>query len=242
LDEARNAIQERFVYYSRLATVGTIAQMLVHEIRNRTTSFGTFLEFVKKRYGSSKDKAFEAEYRTADNSVNALEHLAETFSPLASRTFRRRVNDSWLEDRIRECLELQEGEIKRKAVSCHVPDSRTRVAVDPGELDAVLLNLITNSLYWLQQASPSGREIDFKIAHIDNGKRVRVWVHDSGPGIEEEDIEKVFWPGITHKPGGIGMGLTVASEVVAEYGGRMAAKYPGTKGGASFGFDLPVKK
>lgn len=242
LDEARNAIQERFVYYSRLATVGTIAQMLVHEIRNRTTSFGAFLEFVNKRYGSSRDKNFEIEYRSADSSVTALERLAETFSPLASRTFRRRLNDSWLEERIRESLELQAGELERKGVKYQVPDSKTHVAVDPGELDAILLNLITNSVYWLSQAHADRREIEFRVSHIDRGKRVRVWVHDSGPGIDEEDIEKVFWPGITHKPGGIGMGLTVASELVAEYGGRMAAKHPGTKGGASFAFDLPLKK
>lgn len=242
LDEARNAIQERFVYYSRLATVGTIAQMLVHEIRNRTTSFGAFLEFVRKRYGSSKDKHFEAEYRSADNSVSALERLAETFSPLASRTFRRRLHESWLEERIQDCLDLQAGAIQRKSITCHVPNSRTHVAVDPGELDAILLNLITNSVYWLSQVPADQREIEFRVSPIDKGKRVRVWVHDSGPGIDEEDIEKVFWPGITHKPGGIGMGLTVASELVAEYSGRMAVKHPGSKGGASFAFDLPLKK
>lgn len=242
LDKARNAIQERFVYYSRLATVGTIAQMLVHEIRNRTISFGSFLAFVNERYGSLEDKNFQVEYRSADNAVDALERLADTFSPLASRTFRRRLRDSWLEDRIRECLELQAGEMKRKSIRCQVPDSKTRVAVDPGELDAILLNLITNAAYWLNQVPEDDRELEFRIASIDRGKRVRVWVHDSGPGIDEEDINKVFWPGVTHKPGGIGMGLTVASELVAQYNGQMIAKHPGTKGGASFAFDLPVKK
>ena len=38
------------------------------------------------------------------------------------------------------------------------------------------------------------------------------------------------------------MGLTVASELVGEYGGRMLTKHPGKKGGASFAFDLPLKK
>lgn len=242
LDKARNAIQERFVYYSRLATVGTIAQMLVHEIRNRTISFGAFLTFVNQRHGSAEDKDFQLEYRSADNSVNALERLADTFSPLASRTFRRRLRDSWLEERMRECLELQAGEMNRKNIRTHVPESKTRVAVDPGELDAILLNLITNAAYWLSQVPKDDREIDFRIAAIDEGKRVRVWVHDSGPGIDEEDINKVFWPGVTHKPGGIGMGLTVASELVAQYSGQMMAKHPGTKGGASFAFDLPIKK
>ena len=72
LDIARKAIQERFVFYSRMATVGIIAQMLVHEIRNRTTAFGSFLEFVKSRFGPFRDKDLKDEYRIADTAVNAL--------------------------------------------------------------------------------------------------------------------------------------------------------------------------
>lgn len=242
LDAARKTIQERFVYYSRMATVGTIAQMLVHEIRNRTTAFGSFLEFVKSRLGPFKDKDLEDEYRSADSAVNALERLADTFSPLASRTFRRRQRHSVLEQNIRDCLSLNAGEISRKGITCRVPSSETHVAVDPGELDAILLNLINNSVFWLSQAPKEKREIEFKLAVVNGGTRVRVWVHDTGPGLHEDDVNKVFWPGVTRKPGGIGMGLTVASELVAEYGGHMSTKHPGSRGGASFAFDLPLKK
>jgi len=137
---------------------------------------------------------------------------------------------------------LQRGELSGKHIECCVPKTVTHVAVDPGELDAVILNLITNAVYWLGQADARSRQIDFQVSVLDGGSRVRLWVHDNGPGIHEEDVEKVFWPGVTHKPGGIGMGLTVASELVAEYGGRMFTKYPGIKGGASFAFDVPVQK
>lgn len=70
---------------------------------------------------------------------------------------------------------------------------------------------------------------------------MRVAVHDSGPGVPEDDSERIFWPGVTNKPGGIGMGLTVAAELVSEYGGRLALVRPGKLGGASFTFDVPVK-
>ena len=60
---------------------------------------------------------------------------------------------------------------------------------------------------------PQGtREMEFVVKSISGGKRVQLWVNDTGPGIDIEDISKVFWPGVTRKPGGIGMGLTVASE------------------------------
>lgn len=242
MEVARKTIQERFVYYSRLATIGTIAQMLVHEIRNRTTAVGTFLDFVKSRFGPFKDKDLEDEYRLADRAVDALERLADTFSPLASRTFKRRKRDSVLEECIRECLSLQSGDLNRKGIKFYIPDSITHVFVDPGELDAIILNIITNSVYWLSQASRETRQIEFHLSKIPGGDRVQVWVHDTGPGIHDDDVEKIFWPGVTRKPGGIGMGLTVASELVAAYGGRMSVKHPGIKGGASFSFDLPLKK
>ena len=242
LDSARKAIQERFVYYSRLATVGTIAQMLVHEIRTRTTAFGSFMESIKNRFGPFKDRDIEQEFRCTDNAVDALERLADTFAPLASRGFRRRKRRSILEDQIRDCLTLHRGEIEKRNVRYRVPDSRTTVAVDPGELDAIILNLITNAVYWMGDVPKENRELEFRLTPISNGERVRVWIHDTGPGLNAEDTEKVFWPGVTRKPGGIGMGLTVASELVAAYGGRMSTKQPGTKGGASFAFDLPLRQ
>jgi len=242
LEQARKAIETRFTYYSRLATVGAIAQMLVHEIRNRTTSFGSFVRLVKERVIPVMNGQISSKAAIAGDSVACLERLADTFAPLASRNFRRRRRDSLLEERIRTCLALTEGEIKRKAITISYPEStETRVAVDPGELDTVLLNLINNATYWLDQA-PKEKRLEFRLSRIMDGKRVRVFVHDSGPGVRKEDSERIFWPGVTGKPSGIGMGLTVASELVAEYGGKMGLRQPGTLGGASFYFDLPVKR
>ena len=242
LNAARKELEERFVYYSRLATVGTIANMLVHEIRNRTTAFGSFLSFIKDRFGPFKEKTLGEVCRSAESAIYALERLADTFSPLGSRGFRRRKRESILEDQINNCLILHGSEIERNHVRCRVPDSKTPVAVDPGELEAIILNLVTNAAYWMRDVPKEERELEFCVARIGDGERVLVSVRDTGPGIDKEDVEKVFWPGVTRKPGGIGMGLTVASELVAAYGGRMLTEYRGTKGGALFAFDLPLRK
>ena len=76
----------------------------------------------------------------------------------------------------------------------------------------------------------------------DTEGRVKVTVTDTGCGISTEDLERVFWPGVTRKPGGIGMGLTVASELVDAYDGKMAVEHRREGEGASFVFDLPVLK
>lgn len=242
LRRSRRAIETRFVYYSRLATVGTIAQMLVHEIRNRTTAIGAMLSFVNTEYGPFGNRRAAVRFSRAEEAVSTLEKLADTFAPLASRNFRRGRRHSVLEDRIRSCLSLQEGELRSKGILCSVPKSSTVVEVDPGELDTIILNLTTNASYWLDKTPREHRRLEFRIQTGDDLERIVVGVHDTGPGIEDEDADKVFWPGVTRRPDGIGMGLTIASELVAAYGGKMRLIHPGVEGGASFEFDLPRVK
>jgi len=239
ITDVKNAIKKRFIYYSRLATIGTIAQMLVHEIRNRTTIFGSFVRYISKHVDA--DPSLTSKVEQAANAINSVEQLADTFAPLASRSFRRRRRDSILEDSVNRCLAFVTKDIEDMKIRVYIPTTKTRVAVDPGELDAIILNLINNAVYWLKQAKKN-KKLEFRLSRYDHGGRVKLSVHDSGPGVPEEDAKRVFLPGVTRKPGGIGMGLTVASELVAEYGGEMFLSQPGKLGGASFTFDIPVKR
>jgi signal transduction histidine kinase len=242
LDRVRSAIQKRFTYYSRLATVGTIAEMLIHEIRNRTTIIGRTLRKVSEHLRQIPNATLESHLAAAEGAVAALEQLADRFAPLASRTFRRAKRKSTLEESVERCLGLFAEQIadSRVAVSGRLK-STTVVSIDPGELDSIFINLFSNALYWLTQ-SDGDRKLRVRLSMIQGGRRARVSVDDSGPGIEPEDAERVFWPGVTRKPSGIGMGLTVASELVAAHGGKMALVLPGRLGGATFEFDLPVAR
>lgn len=242
LEDKSQIIQKRFVYYSRLATVGSIAEMLIHEVRGRTTIFGSFIKFVQNKFLTSADTDVEVEIQHASDATDALDRLADTIAPLATRRFRRRLGKTILEDRIGRCIAVMQNEIKAKRVVCNRLTSITPVAVDPGELDTILLNLISNSLYWLSEVPKDQRRLEFEIEYsVPNKQRVTVKVRDTGPGIAEEYLDKVFWPGVTLKPSGIGMGLTVASELVASYNGRMYTRDFGESSGAVFGFDLPLR-
>lgn len=240
LDKTREEIETRFVYYSRLATVGTIAQMLVHEVRNRTTVIAHALQTLWKRFG--EDPAADKPIRSAEHALSALDKLADTFAPLANRSFRRRMRNCVVEESILRCISMLDRDIKSKRIRVTAPSHGVTITtVDPGEMDAVLLNLFYNAIYWLGQSDESNRRMEIRVSTSDDGKRVLVAVHDSGPGIPEDDVERIFWPGVTNKPGGIGMGLTIAAELVAEYGGALALVRPGELGGASFCFDVPSK-
>lgn len=234
----KTAIKKRFVYYSRLATIGTIAQMIVHEIRNRTTIFGSFVRYITKHYVD--DSSLTPKVEQAMNAIVSMERLADTFAPLASRSFRRGTRNSILEESIKRCMSFVTKDIEEMNIKVYVPNTETRVAVDPGELDAIILNLINNAIYWLMQVKRD-RRLEFRLSQIGLNRRVKLTIHDSGPGVSEEETKKIFLPGFTKKPGGIGMGLTVASELIAEYGGEIFLSQPGKLGGASFTFDMPLK-
>ena len=81
-----------------------------------------------------------------------LETLADRFAPLASRGYRAGRRTSIVEESIDRCLAMQASEVRSSQVIVDGPsDTRTAVRIDPAELDAIILNLVGNSLYWLQR-------------------------------------------------------------------------------------------
>ncbi len=241
LGKSRLLIEKRFGYYNRLAVIGTIAQMVVHEIRNRTTVIGRALRKARDLARRIRDGVADRAVDMASDSVEALESLADRFAPLASRGYRPGRRTSVVEESIARCCDMVAAEIRSHRIVVERPaNACTVVRIDPAEIDAVMLNLISNSLYWMRRHGGS-RRLRFRVTQGRPGdSRVTVSVDDSGPGIEPEERERVFWPGVTRKPDGIGMGLTVASELVHGRGGKMHTTVPGELGGATFEFDLPL--
>lgn len=242
LDKTREELERRFVYYSRLATIGTIAQMLIHEIRNRTTVLRRFVTRAGE-YLTSAPRNVQDLHDASGRAIASLDSLADTFAPLANRRFRRGQRTSDLRQQVDLCLALFEQEaVKASIVFDNEVDPSIVVAVDPGELDAVLVNLISNAVYWLDSSPREARRLRITSAQGPSDGRVSVTVSDSGPGVREDALTAVMEPGFTLKPDGIGMGLTVAAEVVAEHGGELGIASPGDIGGATLRFDVPMAK
>ena len=240
LERARTDIERRFGYYNRLAVVGTIAQIVIHEIRNQTTVIGRGLRKAAEAAKRTGDNFLGRAVELADGSAMALEALADRFAPLARRGYRPSRRISVLEEAIGRCCEMLAPELRSRLVAVEKPSgTRTGVRIDPAELDSVILNVMSNSIYWMSRRKGDHR-LRFRVAPGLAPGRVTVSVDDTGPGIDARDRELVFRPGWTRKPGGIGMGLVVASEMVEDRGGRMRTSIPGELGGATFEFDLPL--
>lgn len=77
--------------------------------------------------------------------------------------------------------------------------------MNEGELQTILINLFDNACYWIKESKTDDRRIVIETENEKNG-RITIVVSDTGLGVEPENAEKIFTPGITAKPKGVGMG------------------------------------
>jgi signal transduction histidine kinase len=111
------------------------------------------------------------------------------------------------------------------------------ILADPAQLQQVFLNLMLNAV----ETMPEGGTVKVKTFHDIGIDSVQVEISDTGPGIKEELINKIFTPFYTTKPRGTGLGLAICKSLVEQHGGTMSAAND-PEGGARFTITLPVEQ
>ncbi len=119
-------------------------------------------------------------------------------------------------------------------------DDLPSVRGDRVQLQQVVLNLVLNGLEAMRESRAGERLLVIRTAR-DGAAAVRVAVQDSGPGIDERDLDRMFEPLYTTKTEGLGMGLAIVRTIVDAHGGGLqAANNP--QGGATVHFTLPTSR
>jgi signal transduction histidine kinase len=95
----------------------------------------------------------------------------------------------------------------------HLQGQQIRLFGYPEDLNTALVNLVGNSLYWLEQAQTKDPRIDIRFRW--EPKEAVILVDDNGPGIPEEFVEQIFEVGFTLRNNGTGLGLNIAREALA---------------------------
>ena len=245
LDKQKEILEERLGYYSRLASVGTIASYMVHEVRNSSVSISACNREGRKLLNSCKSEnknIISKRLDISDLAISSLEDLASAMLPLASRKFKRRRNETVsLKMVIDKCTQANSKLIKNAGIDIKAFKSDVKLAISEGELFIVIQNLLQNSIYWLRK----NKEDEHRLINIQLGKKsngyVDFYFQDTGPGIEEDYLESIFMPGISAKPDGIGMGLTVVAEICEKYKGSVSTKNSNQFSGAVFKLKLPTE-
>jgi hypothetical protein len=109
---------------------------------------------------------------------------------------------------------------------------------DRVQLQQVVMNLTLNAVEAMSSVADGARELSIGTEQGEAGG-ILVAVGDSGPGIDPEQLERVFEPFYTTKTTGVGMGLSICRSIIDAHGGRLWADANGSRG-AVFQFTLPA--
>jgi two-component system sensor histidine kinase HydH len=198
----------------RLASLGQLAAVIAHEIRNPLGSIQGAVEIL-------------------GTGLAALERLTSEILQFSKPAPPRQMPIDPHEI-IEAACRLCADQARRQHVEVRLERaSATRILVDPEQIKQVLLNILINAI----QVQPSGGKVEIRVSHDANG--VVISIQDFGPGIAAENLDRIFEPFFTTKREGTGLGLAISYQLVSHNGGRIFAEsLPGQ--GARFRISFPI--
>jgi signal transduction histidine kinase len=197
------------------------AQALAHEMRNPLMLLGGYAELLGERGETDLARLLQEEIRRMDQSI-------EEFL-MAGRDPRRQPVD--VAQLVHEVADRHRPYAERHGVSVVERLEPAVVEADPVQIQSVVANLVRNAL----EAMSTGGVLTLVARPAPGG--VEIVVRDTGPGLAHEMLDQLFAPYVSTKPGGHGLGLARAQEIVARHGGSLVA-LPDS-GGAAFRVFLP---
>jgi signal transduction histidine kinase len=220
----KEKMKEHLVAADRLASLGTLAAEIAHEINNPLAVITEASAWLRSR--ASKEPALPDSFKeTLDKALTKTEAAVDRALRISRGllNFARKTDAAAREIDLGD-LALEVIELTRKTaanaqieVRYEARTERTMVWIDPYQLRQVLLDIVTNAL---QAVSPGGW---VRLILDGNLREAVLSVQDNGPGIPAENLERIFEPFFTTKPPGqgTGLGLAVSRGIMEKIGGRI---------------------
>jgi signal transduction histidine kinase len=226
--ERMEAANRRLLQAEKLASIGRISASIAHEIRNPLTSVKLNIQKVKE---SENLDAIDSEH--LDISQEGISHIENFIKQMLNftRLSELQLNYFSVEQIIDESVKMIRNTLKLQDIEL-VKDVQGRlpqVLVDGDKIRQVLLNLLHNSC----EAMDKGGKITISLSVLKGrrGKKVRIRISDSGPGIPKKDRDNIFEPFYTTKSTGIGLGLANARKIIEQHKGTIRAVFNKEPGG-----------
>jgi two-component system, sporulation sensor kinase E len=220
-----------------LASLTTLAAGVAHEIKNPLGSMGIHLQLIQKKMAGKQciDAAEIAQHLgVMGEEVDRLNRIVVDFL-FAVKPMDTRLEDGDLNRVIEDLMEFVRPELDQAGVRVEVNLSATlpSLRIDARYIKQALLNLIKNAV----AAMPEGGTLSVETKR--KGDDVLLCISDTGTGIPEEIMEKIFEPYFTTKPFGTGLGLTIVFKIVKEHFGDISVASRAA-GGTTVTMALPV--
>jgi len=233
-EKEKDDLQKQLMHADRLATIGQLSAGVAHELNEPLGNILGFAQLAKKNPGlpilaqQDLDKIVKASLSAREIILKLLLFARQT--PLA----KTKVN---INDLVSDSLFLLEHRCIKEGIELKrfLADDLPDIVVDAGQISQVLVNLVVNAI----QAMPSGGWLKIETRCRKNS--VVLCVEDSGEGMSEDIIERIFLPFFTTKDvdQGTGLGLAVVHGIVTSHGGNIHVKSRKDRG-SRFEISLPL--
>jgi two-component system sensor histidine kinase HydH len=211
------AIEEQLRRSEKLSTLGEMAAVLAHEIRNPLGSIRGTAEILRDDYrpGDPKHEFIDIQIKETER----LNHVVEDFLRMA-RPQAAEMRRCSLQEELETIVTLTANEARQRGVHLEfeAPNDELAVTGDGEKLRQAFLNIVLNAL----QATPSGGSVTITADLTTDVCAIRF--RDTGPGIPVEVREHIFEPFFTTKPDGTGLGLAVTRKIVEAHGGTLTVE------------------
>jgi len=233
-------LESDLAHMNRLTMMGELAASLAHEItqpiataRNNARAALNFLSKQPPDLGEVGE-ALGCVVSDADRAGDIIDRMRDHIKKAPPREDRFDLNEA-----IGEVITLAESAITTNGVSVRtrLAEALLPVQGDRVQLQQVVLNLILNAVEAMSTVETGPRELSISTEQTQTAG-VLVSVRDSGPGIDPDDLERVFEAFYTTKSSGIGMGLSICRSIIDAHGGRLWADMNASRG-AVFRLTLP---
>jgi len=214
-------LEEQVRRSDQLKTIGQVAAGTAHEIRNPLTAIRGFMQLLGKSL-SDRQMNKEGEFvKVMMSEIDRINELVDEFLLLSKpRTFK--LVSTRAASVLKEIMPVIRSEAHLHGVVVQYEPCPTACAmqVDKEQLKQVFLNLAKNAI---EAMTDGGTLMIRELIDPDKPDQVSIVVQDTGPGIPQDVMARIFEPFYTTKQQGTGLGLSICQRIVHDLGGRLEA-------------------
>lgn len=229
------------MHSEKLASLGRLAAGVAHEIGNPLTSISTFAQMLREM---AQDEFTKSSLDVINNHIQRITDIVRRMSTF-SRADALNIKSVQLNEVLDSTLDLMRLDKRMKStitISVAFQRDLPTTMIDEGQMSQVFMNIILNAF----DAMPEGGKLSVSTRrHTDDQGRDSILIafEDTGNGIPEQDLEKIFDPFYTTKEAGkgTGLGLSLSYNIVKRFKGDITVESAPGKG-TTFTILLPIEK
>ncbi len=214
LEEKIQRKSNEIIKKEKLSMLGTMASRLAHDLKNPLTVVKAYSDILSRQLEDKMNYEMKMKVSKLKNSITDMSNIIEDVLDF-SRTVELDLHKNSIFKILMTALENVD---KPKQVNVNINYSDIGVICDSKKIEAVFSNLLSNSIQALEEIG----EINVRIT--EDANHVLITVEDTGPGILEEDMPRIFEPLFTTKQKGTGLGLSICKNIINLHGGDIIVK------------------